>query len=340
MEYRGGDPYAVTFLDSPGDYANVNNDGVCEGCHWDDKAAHIYEMEETPENDDCTSCHGTHCADTPNPGDPGMFSTGGGMPDDVSHKFHRFEGPYTDNPKMAVLLECDDCHPSGYEPLAETVASGVCDSCHSPDGAFDGLYDPDVGVSVQANWTNGIYEEDGVTLKEGKEKWCATCHDNVPAYSQAEVAVVPDPIVVDNADPEFALEPDVYWVLKTKGGAYPPGGSGTMYFRPGVPGDGSIKAVWSPSIAVEDAGNYRVYAWWIASDNRATDAKYTVFYGDPEVSMTFTVSQKTDGSQWNELTAISGPLPFPSPGSINYRVELSNDANGRIIADAIKFEKQ
>ncbi len=64
----------------------------------------------------------------------------------------------------------------------------MCDNCHSPSGAFDGVNDPDVGAKygnggeLKENWRNGVYAADG-ELAPGRERWCATCHDDVPAYS-------------------------------------------------------------------------------------------------------------------------------------------------------------
>jgi len=53
----------------------------------------------------------------------------------------------------------------------------VCDTCHSPDGSFDGVDDSTIGA--KANWDNGAYndEPDDDTLRPGKEKWCVGCHD-------------------------------------------------------------------------------------------------------------------------------------------------------------------
>ncbi len=346
MVFRGGDPYPVTFLEPILDYARADDAGVCEGCHWDTKATHIDDMELElvyDDSDDCTTCHGTHCADTPNPGDPGMFSTGGGMPDDAPHNFHTAASAKHGGP----IDDCEVCHVNGvYDDALVVAAEGGCDACHSPGGAFDGVFNATVGAA--ANWDKDqpeslVYEADGVTLKSGKEAWCAGCHDNDPAYSEAVVVEPPAPYIVDNLDPGFSydpVDPDPPWGCKTKSDAYPSGGTGTFCYQlPG--GDGSNKAIWRPNIAVEDAGDYKVYAWWKAGINQATNARYTVYYGDdPEVSIEFTVNQRIAGGQWNELTSV--PLSFPNPEGNDYRVVLGNDADagGRVVADAIKFQEE
>jgi predicted CXXCH cytochrome family protein len=89
---------------------------------------------------------------------------------------------------------CFNCH-TGGSPGQGDVDPDVCDTCHGPGGAYDGVSDPVVGALN--NWENIgflaeatqslIYELDG-TLKSGKEKWCATCHD-APGPGEVVLAV-------------------------------------------------------------------------------------------------------------------------------------------------------
>ena len=83
-------------------------------------------------------------------------------------------------------------------------------------------------------------------------------------------------------------------------------------------------------------GDYEVYAWWVAHSNRATDAPYTINYDGGTVTVEMNQQETDSGGQWQELTALSGPLPFATgvPGS----VVLTNDANEYVIADAVRFE--
>jgi hypothetical protein len=87
-------------------------------------------------------------------------------------------------------------------------------------------------------------------------------------------------------------------------------------------------ATWVPDLP--KAGVYRVYAWWVAHSNRATDAPYIIYYngGSQEVR----VNQQTNGGQWNQL----GTFDFAA-GASGYIV-LNADADGYVIADAIRFE--
>ena len=91
---------------------------------------------------------------------------------------------------------------------------------------------------------------------------------------------------------------------------------------------GSCTATWTPNLTA--AASYDVYAWWKAEPNRASDAKYTIFYDGG--SDTVIVNQEQNGSQWNYL----GTYPFVA-GTSGY-VVLSDDANEYVIADAVKFE--
>jgi hypothetical protein len=145
-------------------------DGVCEVCHtnthyhtnYDNGTAHF-------DGQDCTGCH-PHTND--------FYPT---LPAHQSHLTH-FSAPQ--GPQ--INYDCTVCHfpgnPSLFadgNPLATTT---VCDPCHSPGGAFDGVNDPVVGAKL--NWDDGIYEPTvppepwPSRLKAGKENWCATCHDD------------------------------------------------------------------------------------------------------------------------------------------------------------------
>jgi len=81
------------------------------------------------------------------------------------------------------------------QPLADTT---VCDGCHSPNGAYNGVDSIGDSVGAKDNWQNGVY--DGSVLASGKERWCAGCHDDVPANSAADGSGVDAPnIAGDNS---------------------------------------------------------------------------------------------------------------------------------------------
>jgi hypothetical protein len=279
-------------------YADGDNtyDGVCEVCHTL-TSHHRNDGSDNTEHFDgsnCTVCH-PHTSE---------FSP----PYAQFHKTHTISDK---GPKIT----CTDCHSeTDYTIFADgkTLANTtVCDTCHSPNGAFNGVNDPVIGAKT--NWVDGIYNADGVTLKSGKEKWCAGCHDDAPAYSKPEIIEH----IVDNQDAIFVCN----WGTSTSGGY-------NGDYRWHAAGSGSCTATWIPSLPA--VGSYNVYAWWKASTNRATNAKYTIYYDGG--SQTIEVNQKVNGGQWNLL----GTYPF-AVGTSGL-VVLSNDANGYVIADAIKFE--
>jgi RHS repeat-associated protein len=85
-------------------------------------------------------------------------------------------------------------------------------------------------------------------------------------------------------------------------------------------------ASWA--LALPAAGSYQVYARWTAHPNRATDAKYTVNHAGGATVVT--ANQELASGQWNLL----GTFNFSAgPAS----VQLTDQANGYVIADAVMF---
>ena len=84
-------------------------------------------------------------------------------------------------------------------------------------------------------------------------------------------------------------------------------------------------ASWA--LPVSATNTYDVYARWVADPANATNATYTVFYsgGTTPVSM----NQTQNGEKWNLLGT------FTLDPSLNPKVELSDQANGTVVADAV-----
>ena len=185
-------------------------DGVCEVCHTE--ANHFRNTGEVNGGAggyDHTSAVATNCI-TCHPHTAG-FSHGGGVGGGTCEECHGHDEGYggftggkgsfvahsthtendTDDLK-GPNISCYDCHETdkipyfksgndsnedGFITLDET---DVCNTCHSPEGTYDGVDDVDVGA--KNNWHSAIYETDGgglstSVLQAGKEKWCVTCHD-------------------------------------------------------------------------------------------------------------------------------------------------------------------
>jgi len=103
---------------------------------------------------------------------------------------------------------CDTCHDINDFPYFKSGTDGngdgrfnlaetdVCDNCHSPDGAIDGVNDPVLGA--KSNWSGGVYA--GNLLPATKQTWCITCHDNGTGNSKADgTGVAAQPVGGDNS---------------------------------------------------------------------------------------------------------------------------------------------
>lgn len=173
--------------------------GVCQVCHtvtkyWQSDGS----LTDHNSAESCNSCHpatvgfahggGVEGGGTGCQGCHGKDASEGGYGTTISHATHtandanHLKGPH---------ITCDACHDTNNFPFFKSGLDGnddgrislaetdVCNTCHSPGGTYDGVNDLTLGA--KANWPGGIYEADTVTLKSGKERWCATCHDESTA---------------------------------------------------------------------------------------------------------------------------------------------------------------
>jgi len=122
-----------------------------------------------------TAAHSTHTESWINAG------TGWGKttPESAGEDDRRGPGIYCnvchDIDNMPSFKSGADRNEDGLFTLDET---DVCDSCHSPEGSYNGVDTVGDSVGAKNNWrSNGVYSADNITLKPGKEKWCAGCHD-------------------------------------------------------------------------------------------------------------------------------------------------------------------
>ena len=117
---------------------------------------------------------------------------------------------------MPTFKSGTDQNGDGLFTLDET---DVCNECHSPEGSYNGVNTVGNSVGAKDNWrSNGVYRADNTTLKPGKEKWCAGCHDewaaSAPESSHVDTApwdseagivrnmdVFAPPVIGDEDDP-------------------------------------------------------------------------------------------------------------------------------------------
>jgi len=186
-------PVVLTERTGPNGFgdAGAQNDGICQVCHTS-TTYHLYDGSGAGHYSgaDCITCH---------PHDSGFRPSGGacdachGQPPDGA-AFPNTAGSHAAHmtaPGGPAIADCYVCHATLGDTHINDLASfatgvddngnsnidldetDVCDACHSPDGPFDGVDDPEFGA--RANWLDGVYEAD--ELAAGKELWCAGCHD-------------------------------------------------------------------------------------------------------------------------------------------------------------------
>ncbi|MEW6486225.1 MAG: right-handed parallel beta-helix repeat-containing protein, partial [Pseudomonadota bacterium] len=219
----GGVSTQVKFLDRTGAKSFSDGDttynGICEVCHT--QTGHFRNNGSASDQNhanvggaggtNCISCHnhingfahggggGTGCDDC-----HGKDADNDGVGTTQSHSTHT-ENDADD--ARGPHLACNACHDTNRFPYFKsgTDSNGdgkynlsetdVCDTCHSLGGTYDGINNPAYGAKT--NWSAGVYS--GNNLKFGKEKWCATCHDEVPSIIQGVSA----PNVVGDEDGDY-----------------------------------------------------------------------------------------------------------------------------------------
>jgi hypothetical protein len=132
------------------------------------------------------------------------------------------------------------------------------------------------------------------------------------------------PIVIDNKDRGFAVVAGT-WTSNTTGTDKL--GTG---FRAKSGGTGSSKAKFNLDIPV--AGTYKAYAWWPARGINATNTPFTVAHSSGNTVVN--VNQQTNGGKWNLL----GTYSF-SAGT-GKSIEISDNANGEVVADGVMLIRQ
>lgn len=129
-------------------------------------------------------------------------------------------------------------------------------------------------------------------------------------------------VIIDNSASTFFF--DGPWRASTSTSGY----LGDNYHV--IPkGQGNNSAVWN----LELIDYYDIYVRWTSYGNRASNAKYQVHHLDDSnrlVVATVTVDQRSGGGKWFKIGTYK-------MSSLTGRVQISDEADGYVVADAVKF---
>jgi len=128
-------------------------------------------------------------------------------------------------------------------------------------------------------------------------------------------------VIVDNLDAGFTKSSSG-WGASTYAGDY-----GSNYYYTYY-NDGTAWARWTVDIPAP--GTYEVYAWWVETDARVTNATYKIFHNG--VEDTVSVNQRINGSTWNLL----GSYYFSGGGNEYIQLNATESGTSKYCADAIK----
>ena len=136
-----------------------------------------------------------------------------------------------------------------------------------------------------------------------------------------------DEIMIDNSDKQFQVKGK--WTYWTKAGV-----RRNLHFAP--KGNGSQKALWS--VATGAPGTFEIAVTWVAHRNRATNAKFTILDGDKEIA-SHRVNQPSKPSGVVHKGISFTKLTTVTTDSKELTIQLSNAANGFVIADAVYIKR-
>ncbi len=224
--------------------------------------------------------------------------------------------------------------PGEYE-VAATWATHANRATNAPYEVYDGAMSletvpvdqqaaPDDFTDQGAVWeTLGTYTIMGNTLR-------VKLSDNANGLLIADAVRIERvrdlPLIIDNGDTGFSAIGD--WVPYSSLGF-----EGDLQYN--AAGAGSDTASWSFTVA---PGTYQVAATWAPHSNRASDAPYTVYDGATAFESVL-VNQKVAPDDFDDQGVAWEVLGTVEITGASLVVELSDNANGLLIADAVRIER-
>ena len=234
----------------------------------------------------------------------------------------------------------DDLDPTA---TYQVLTTWVGDSSHASNAPFTVFDDTTALATVRLNqqstptdttidgqaWQNmGVYQASSGKLVI---QLSDDANGNVVADAVRLVEVIPPvspPAVVDTADPSYA-EGGSDWLGWTDSGYY---GGDCRYHAAGT---GQNTASWTFA-ALDPTKTYELLTTWEGDSSHASNAPFTVFDGTAAFK-TVSVDQQSsptgeviDGSTWQSLGVFQS-----TSGTLS--VQLSDDANGYVVADAVRL---
>ncbi|MCA9110134.1 MAG: hypothetical protein KDA52_09320 [Planctomycetaceae bacterium] len=233
--------------------------------------------------------------------------------------------------------------PGNYE-VSATWQAFANRATNSPFTAFDGVGGPQLNtVSLNQQMAPDDFMDDGsdweilyvveitgdtlvVELSDLADGYVIA--DAIRIEQTADTAPV-DATIIDDGDPGFVTV-----------GPWNPSplnlGRGND-LQNNLQGDGSDTATWTFTGLA--AGTYSVAATWFAHPNRATDAPFSILDGTGGPSLAqVDVNQQQSPDDFTDLGSAWENLMTVTITGTELVVELSDDANGYVIADAIRIE--
>ncbi len=132
--------------------------------------------------------------------------------------------------------------------------------------------------------------------------------------------------VVDNADPGFSTSG--FWNTGS-GGQYPFYGSN---YRFTGAGDGSRQATFTPNLP--EPGSYEVFVWFFTTPSSGTNVPHTINFSNGSTTVLVNRQGSAGSGSWLSLGTFN--FAAGSSGSL----VVSNNANGFVIADAVRFVRR
>ncbi|QSP93684.1 hypothetical protein LPB19_10760 [Marinobacter salinisoli] len=234
-----------------------------------------------------------------------------------------------------IMLDTDgDGSPDGYEvesglnPTADDSTEDPDQDGYTNEQEYAAGTDPNDSASapgvqgVFLTWTTPTQRTDGSALAE------SDIAQYELSYRPASTASSGQETIVDNDAQAFVA----YGGGRSSSGYE--GFIGSDYFLMD-PGTGEVVAEWSAS-ELANGVTYTLFAHWVSSGLRASNATYEYTYTDSagnETTERSSVDQRSNGGSWQEIGTFTS-----SDGRVVVRI--NNDADGYVVADAIKLSPE